>query len=79
MNNYGVALKLGSGVEKNPKEAVRYLKMAIEKGYDDAMHVYAAMLRDGDGIPKDKAEAARYFTLVIDKGNEASKISYALN
>ena len=49
-------LKNGQGVEVNYEEAIKYYKMAIDKGVPYAMNNYAMLLYNGD-----KQKAIKYF------------------
>ncbi|KAK8895332.1 hypothetical protein M9Y10_023792 [Tritrichomonas musculus] len=61
MNSYAYLLQKGDGIAMNKREAIRYYKMAIDKGSVNAMYNYGLMLVNGDGIAVNKREAARYF------------------
>ena len=63
MITYATMLYKGDGIAVNKKEAVRYYKMAADKGNENAMFIYAAMLYKGDGIAVNKIEAARYYKI----------------
>ncbi|OHT09815.1 hypothetical protein TRFO_21077 [Tritrichomonas foetus] len=69
MNNFGVMLKQGVGIEKNEKLAVEYFKKAADKGNYNAMCNYATMLRDGCGIERNIGEAIKYYQMAIEKGS----------
>ncbi|KAK8881338.1 hypothetical protein M9Y10_004073 [Tritrichomonas musculus] len=81
--NYVCMLFCSSGAKKSDNlpcdrdEAVRYLKMAADKGEASAMYSYAKMLFSGDGVKMNKAEAARYFRMSAEKGNSSAMYSYA--
>ena len=47
MNNYACMVKVGDGFPVNLEEAVKYFKMAVDKGYQDSIFIYAAMLYKG--------------------------------
>lgn len=69
MYYYAYMLQNGDGVPVDIDESVKYYKMAIDRGYINAMISYAIMLRDGIGISIDKEEAKKYFKMAIDKGS----------
>ncbi|KAK8890602.1 hypothetical protein M9Y10_035381 [Tritrichomonas musculus] len=69
MYYYGMMLYEGRGIPMNKKEAGKYLKMAADAGYANAMKDYSYMLSNGDGIPIDKKEAKRYSELVSELKN----------
>lgn len=66
MNDYANMLKKGYGIPKNPSEAVRYYKMAADKGNSNAMKNYANMLKRGEGIRKNPIEAVCYYKKSIE-------------
>jgi TPR repeat protein len=51
-------------------EAVRWYRMAAEKGNDDAMYRLAAMYNNGSGVHIDFAEGSRWNHRAADKGNK---------
>lgn len=54
-----------NGVPVNKTEAVRYYKIAIDQGYENAMNNNADMLQNGDGITVDKVQAVHNNRLII--------------
>jgi uncharacterized protein len=53
----------GTGVPQNNAEAVKWYRLAAEKGEADAQANLAVMYRDGNGVPQDYAEAVKWFRL----------------
>ena len=56
MFRYAVLLSEGDLIEKNDEEAIKYLKMAIEKGQTSAMFYYARLLIRGNCTNVDQEE-----------------------
>ncbi|OHS93305.1 hypothetical protein TRFO_11932 [Tritrichomonas foetus] len=54
---YGCILADGIGLERNPVEAARYFKYAIENGNADANAGLGELYEKGDGVPRDYAKA----------------------
>ena len=59
----------GLGVEKNEKEAAKWMKKASDYGLVEAMFNYATMLRDGTGVQKD-VQAAEALCILASKKRE---------
>jgi TPR repeat protein len=55
--NLAVSYKLGRGIERNEREAARWMKCASDQGFPNAMFDFAMMLRDGIGVEKDEEAA----------------------
>ena len=51
--------------------------MAIDKGNDCSMHVYAKILYDNDEFLNNKKEAAKYFKMAADNGHVNSMNIYS--
>jgi hypothetical protein len=55
--------------ERNYQEAVKYYKMAIEKGHHIAMYNLGHMYQNSIGTEKNYLEAIKYYKMAIEKGN----------
>ena len=55
--------------EKNYSEAVKYFKIAAERGYPEAQHRLGCRYDKGQGVKEDKAEAFKWFKMAANKGN----------
>ena len=62
----------GKGVEKDEDEALRYLKIGVEKEYMNCIYLYADLLYD-----KDNEQAAKYFKMSADKGHRDAMLRYS--
>lgn len=60
----------GRGVTKNYTEAIKWYKLAANKGYGKAMYDLGFMYRKGQGVSVDYAEAMRWYRMAVDKGND---------
>lgn len=76
--NLALMYTRGQGVEKNPREAVRLLKLAVEQGYEPAMNNLAVLYELGDGVEKDEKEAAKLYRLLAERGNVVAQCNLAL-
>jgi hypothetical protein len=55
-------------VDSNPKEAVKWYKLAAAQGYAEAEYKMGWVYEDGIGVPRDKDEAARWYKLAAEHG-----------
>jgi TPR repeat protein len=58
----------GEGVEKDMKEAMRYLKIAAKGGDIKVMRLLAKAYEEGNGLVKDQNEALKWYNKVWQKG-----------
>lgn len=69
-------LKNGQGCDVDYKEAIKYLKMAIDKGFPPAMNNYALILYNGEGVDANKNEAVKYFKMAISNNFVDAMLNY---
>lgn len=48
------------GIPENKREAVKYIRMAVQMDHIVAIELYSEMLKTGDGVLQDEEEAKRY-------------------
>jgi TPR repeat protein len=65
--HYGIALRDGHGVKRNPESALKYLKLAADQESAEAYTALGLMYHRGDGIPKNYAEAMKWLRLAAAK------------
>ncbi|MBY0406597.1 MAG: sel1 repeat family protein [Rickettsiales bacterium] len=51
----------GTGLPKNPTEAIRWWRKAADKGSGEAYSLLGTVYYQGIGVPKDSAEAVRFW------------------
>jgi TPR repeat protein len=68
----------GKGVEQNGEEAIKYYKMAIEKGDCHAMNNLGYMYYNGKGVERNYDEAIKYYKMSIEKGNSHAMFNLGL-
>ena len=56
----------GQGVKKDPVEAAKWYRKAVDGGFADAMAALAVMYVNGDGVTKNHPEAERLFARFAD-------------
>lgn len=78
-NLYGCKLRDGEGVEKNPKEAAKYFKMAADQRFVEAITNYGICLDDGIGVDRDFKEANSYYLKAIERDDSESRYRYSIN
>ena len=66
----------GDGVPVDKKEAAKFCKIAVYKGYLKAIESYLLMLLKGDGIPINKKKATRYCQIAADRCEIGSICKY---
>lgn len=69
----------GTGVQKNPQEALRWLRKAADLGDGRAFSLLGTMYYQGIGVPKDSNEAVRWWTKGAEKydTDAQSQLAYA--
>jgi len=77
-HNLGVMYQLGTGVEQNSQEAVKWHRLAAEEGLADAQCNLAELFRSGDGVEKDISESLRFYRLAAKQGLDRAK-NYCLS
>ena len=65
----GIMHNQGHGVPQDDQEAVRWYKLAAEKGYSPAQWRLAVLYKTGTGIIQDYQEAVRLYKLVAEAGD----------
>ena len=63
-----VTLADGRGVPQNDSEAVRWYRLAAERGLAEAQNNLGTMYRNGDGVPENDVEAVKWFRLAAEQG-----------
>ena len=58
---FGLGILPCIGVAEDPREAVRWYRMAAEQGYAEAQNVLGDAYINGKGVAKDPREAVRWF------------------
>jgi hypothetical protein len=80
MNNLGEMYEYGNGigVEQNYSEAIKYYKMAIEKGEERAMYNLGYMYENGKGVERNYEEAIKYYELALEKGSNGAETTIGI-
>lgn len=73
--NIGYAYASGEGITRDPKEAVRWFRLAAAQGDVVAMDDLGYAYLTGDGITKSTPEAINWYTQAADKGYGPSQVS----
>jgi len=70
MFTLGVKYHMGeTGLPKNLAEALRWERMAADKGYAPAMFSIGHYYENGEGVPKSEAEALRWYRMAAEAGS----------
>ena len=68
----------GSGVGRDPDEAVRWLRLAADQGDAVAQNDLGYLYSEGIGVDQDQAEAVRWFRLAADQGEAVAQFNLGL-
>ena len=72
-----LCLKDGDGVEKDPVEGARYLKLAADNGNPLAQMHYGLCLKKGESVPVNLEQAVWYLKVSADQGEKDAQYGYA--
>ena len=76
--NLGMAFWHGwAGFEKDPREAVRWFRLAAEQEHGFSQLMLGIMYVKGDGVPQNYAEAANWWWLGASRGDTDCQINLA--
>ncbi len=70
----GLYYEYGVDVEKNVEEAVKYYRLAADKGNSNAYLKLGLCYANGIGVERNEVEAARFFRLCAEKGNPLGQL-----
>ena len=65
----GVCYRLGGGVRKDEKEAVKWYRKAADQGDDRAQFSLGACYAEGTGVVKNDSEAAKWYRMAAEQGH----------
>ena len=65
----GSAYATGKGVDKDHREAVRWLRAAAEQGHARAQLILGSAYANGNGVTEDQREAVRWFRAAAEQGH----------
>lgn len=66
-NSLGVCYRLGAGVRKDEKEAVKWYRKAADRGHPKAQFSLGACYAEGTGVFKNDAEAAKWYRKAAER------------
>lgn len=70
MRNLGKRLIQGSGMNRDPRNGVKWLKKAADMGDSSAMLMLGDLHHNGIAVSKNEKQALRYYQMAADAGNE---------
>jgi TPR repeat protein len=70
--------RVGLGLEKSIKDAMRYCRMAAAQGHAEAQENLGLAYARGDGCRQNHQEAVKYFTKAAAKGKATSQMMLAM-
>lgn len=71
-HNLGVMYDNGVGVPEDDTTAVRWFRLAAEKGYLKSQSNLGLMVANGEGVPQDDAQAYLKFDVAARRGNQVA-------
>ena len=71
-HNLGVMYDNGVGVPEDDTAAVRWFRLAAEKGYLKSQSNLGLMYANGEGVPQDEAKAYLWFDVAARRGNQVA-------
>ena len=79
MYKLGMVYETGIGVKLDMKEAVKYYRMAANRGCADAQLSYGRLFHEGSSVTQqDYAEGARLYKLAADQGLTSAEFNLGL-
>ena len=73
----GIQYYMGLGVNRDYKEAGKWLATAAKAGYPDAQRNYGDMFQYGHGVPQDYYQAFIWYFAASQQGHESAKLALA--
>jgi TPR repeat protein len=73
--NLGVMYNKGQGIPQNFEFAVKWFRIAAEKGYAVAQYNLGVLYRDGLGVAQDNESALEWLKLAAQQGNAAAQLN----
>jgi TPR repeat protein len=75
----GLRYENGTGVAKDPVQAIHWVRKAAEQGYDEAQYVLGCWNNGEDGFAKDPVEAAKWWEKAAAQGHADAQHCLALS
>jgi hypothetical protein len=75
----GLRYENGTGVAKDPVQAIHWVRKAAEQGYDEAQYVLGCWYNGEDGFAKDPVEAAKWWEKAAAQGHADAQHCLALS
>jgi len=69
----GMCYLRGDGVPENKEEAIKWFRIAAERGEPNAIYLLALCYFKGEGVLEDKAEAIRLYHIAAEKGDTGAQ------
>jgi TPR repeat protein len=75
----GLRYKSGTGVVKDPAQAIHWFRQAAEQGHDEAQYMLGCCYNGEDGFAKDPIEAAKWWQKAAAQGHADAQHCLALS
>ena len=69
----GIMYRKGQGVPQDAAAAVKWFRLAADRGDVEAQYNLGIMYSNGEGVPQDYVVAHKWFTLAAAQGNEGAR------
>jgi TPR repeat protein len=76
MNNFGICLERGIGVQIHPELSAEYYKNAAAEGHSDGANNFGFCLEHGRGVDQNIESAAYYYKQAADGGHSEAAQNY---
>jgi TPR repeat protein len=75
----GLRYESGTGVAKDPVQAIHWFRQAADQGYDEAQYMLGCCYNGEDGFAKDPIEAAKWWQKAAAQGHADAQHCLALS
>ena len=78
LNVANIYSSAGGGVPQDSTEALRWYRLAVDKGNEEALCFIGKMYETGDGVDQDFSEAMRWYQLAAERGNDGAMFNIGM-
>ena len=78
LNVANIYSSAGGGVPQDSTEALRWYRLAADKGNQEALCFIGKMYETGDGVDQDFSEAMRWYQLAAERGNAGAMFNIGM-
>jgi len=78
LNVANIYSSTGGGVPQDSKEALRWYRLAADKGNEEALCFMGKLYETGDGVDQDFSEAMHWYQLAAERGNAGAMFNIGI-